>query len=64
VDAGYRILIDQALSRLVGRVGSFEYRPENIGRRRKAGRDATTAAPETPGMGAAAGASIPDKPLN
>jgi hypothetical protein len=43
VEAGYRIVIDQALSRLVGRVGSFEYRPENIGRRRKAGRDAPSA---------------------
>ena len=43
VEAGYRIVIDQALSRLVGRVGSFEYRPENIGRRRKAGPDAVSA---------------------
>lgn len=64
VEAGYRILIDQALSRLVGRVGSFEYRPENIGRRRKAGRDGTTAVVEASVNSLAAGGASPDKLVN
>lgn len=64
VEAGYRILIDQALSRLVGRVGSFEYRPENIGRRQKAGRDPSAAGVDKAKTGEPSSTVIPNKNVN
>lgn len=54
IEAGYRIVLDHDLSKLVGRVGAFEYRQETVARRARADR----AAAREPAAGAG-GAAAP-----